>query len=128
MRLSRWTGGAELLQWVGLLTAALAWTGQLVVGFGASVANCSAGGAGWGLDVHAWQIVLMAVGASAALVAEGAAVTLFLHTRGTEESDPPPWGRRHFFASAAMVGNLIFLVAILLSGIGTLAHAPCTQS
>ena len=119
---------AEFLQWFGLLAAAVAWTGQLVVGFGVANAACSAGSARWGIAVHTWEIALMAAGASAALVAETAAVVLFLQTRGTEEDDPPPFGRRHFFASAALVGNALFLAAILLSGLGTLAHSPCTQS
>jgi hypothetical protein len=128
MRLARSTLLPEFLQWFGLLAAALAWTGQLVLGFGVTDAACSAGSARWGIDVHTWEIVLLVAGAGAAVVAEAAALVLFLDTRGTGEDDPPPWGRRHFFASAALVGNALFLTVILLSGLATLAHSPCTQS
>jgi hypothetical protein len=119
---------AEVLQWFGLLAAALAWTAQLVIGFGVGLAACSAGSTRWGIDVHAWELGLTIAGGLVALLAEAAAVTLFLEMRGTDEYDPPPWGRRHFFVVAAMVGNALFFVAILLNGVGTLAHAPCSQS
>ena len=128
MRWGRATGAAEFLQWFGLLGAALAWTGQLVVGYGVTQAACSAGGADWGLDVHAWEIGLTAAGAAAAVLAAGAALVVFLETRDVGEDDPPPAGRRHFFATAALVGNVLFLVAIILSGAGALAHSTCTQA
>jgi hypothetical protein len=119
---------AEFLQWFGLFAAALAWTAQLVIGFGVGIAACSAGSARWGIGVHTWEIALAAAGGTIALIAEAAAVTLFLETRGTDEYDPPPWGRRHFFVIAAMVGNALFFVAILLNLVGTLSHSPCSQS
>jgi hypothetical protein len=128
MRILRSTQVAELLQWFGLLAAALAWTGQLVVGFGVSLAACSAGSARWGIDVHTWELALTVAGAAIALLAEAAAVTLFLETRGTDEYDPPPWGRRHFLVVAAMLGNALFFLVILLTGVGTLSHSPCAQS
>ena len=52
----------------------------------------------------------------------------FLETRGTGEYGPPPWGRRHFLAMAAILGNFLFFVAILLNGVGTLTHSSCGQS
>jgi hypothetical protein len=119
---------AELLQWFGLLAAALAWTAQLVIGFGVGLAACSAGSARWGIDVHAWELGLTIAGGLVALLAEAASVALFLETRGRGEYDAPPRGRRHFFVVAAMVGNALFFVAILLNGVGTLSHPPCTQS
>jgi hypothetical protein len=128
MKALRSAWSAEFLQWFGLLAAALAWTGQLVIGFGVAVARCSAGSARWGIGVHTWEIALTAAGGTVALLAEAAAVTLFLETRGTDEYDAPPWGRRHFFVVAAMVGNALFFVAILLNGVGTLSHSSCVQS
>jgi hypothetical protein len=128
MRSARATGLPELLQWFGLLGAALAWTGQLVVGFGVTDAACSAGGADWGLDVHAWEIALTAAGVAAAVLAGAAALAVFLETRGVEEEGPPPAARRHFFAAAALVGNTVFLGAIVLTGVGALTHSPCAQA
>ncbi|MGZ4256540.1 MAG: hypothetical protein ACXVRE_02110 [Gaiellaceae bacterium] len=118
----------EVLQWFGLLAAGLAWTAQLVLGFGVSIAACSAGSAGWGLDVRTWAIVLTAAGATIALLAEAAAVTVFLDARDADEYGPPPWGRRHFLAVAAIVGNLLFFVAILLNGLAVFSHSTCVQS
>jgi hypothetical protein len=115
----------EVLQWVGLLGGALTWTAQLVIGYGVTVASCSRAGAGWRVDVHAWEIGLTATAAVLVLVSEGAAVAVYRETRGLDYSAAPPEGRRHFFASAALVGNLLFLVVVLLSGLGALALDQC---
>jgi hypothetical protein len=117
----------ELFQWYGLLGAAIAWTVQLVLGFGVTVARCGAGG-DFGLPVDTWEILLIVVAGTSALLGEAAAIAVFLATRALEHDDPPPDGRRHFFASAAVVGNVLFLMIILLSGLGIVAHSPCHQS
>ena len=119
---------AEILQWFGLFAAAIIWSAQLVVGFGLTVARCGAGGMQWGIDLDTWEIVLMIVGVVVALSAEAAALTVFLATRELEHDDPPPTGRQHFFASAAALGNVLFLMIILLSGIAVIVHTPCHQS
>lgn len=119
---------AEFLQWFGLFGAALVWTVQLVVGFGFAHARCSAAGTGWVIDLHTWEIVLTAAAAALALAAEAAAVSILLETRGAEDADEPPLGRRHFFAVAAALGNVLFLCVILMSGLGVLTHAPCRQA
>ena len=119
---------AEFLQWFGLLGAALTWTVQLVVGFGATLARCGAANAVLGVDVKAWEISLMAVGIALALLAEAAALTLLWQTRDVDYSDPPPEGRRHFFVVAAVLGNLLFIVIIVLSGTGAIVHEPCMPS
>jgi hypothetical protein len=118
----------EFLQWYGLLGAALVWAAQLVLAFGLTVARCGAGGS-FGLSLDSWEVVLMVVAVLLAVLAECAAVAVFLETRSVAHDGPPPGGRRHFFASAAMIGNLLFLMIILLSGIGIVAHSPvCHQS
>jgi hypothetical protein len=116
---------AEFLQWFGLLGAGLVWTAQLVIGFGVALARCSTADKRWGIDLDTWQITLMAVGVPVAVLAEAAAISVFLGTRNLHHEDPPPSGRWHFFSSAAMLGNALFLVAILLSGIGAVYHTPC---
>jgi hypothetical protein len=113
----------ELLQWVGLLGAGLVWAVQLVIGFGVVEAACSV--ALLGVDVRTWQIALTATAAALVLVAEASALTVFLATRPADHGDPAPTGRRHFFASAAVVGNVLFLCVVLLSGIGALSLSPC---
>ena len=125
MSAARQRKGVEFLQWFGLFGAALVWTAQLIVGFGVTVADCSVAGAGWNIDVDTWQIVLMAIGVSLAVVSEVAALLIFFETRALHHNDPPPWGRRHFFAAAAIWGNLLFIMIILLSGIGAIYNTPC---
>jgi hypothetical protein len=117
----------EILQWVGLLGAALVWSAQLVVGFGTTVADCAVGSRRFGLDLHTWEIALMAAAGVLVVIAEVAAISVLLETRHLDYSDPPPWGRRYFFALAAAVGNVLFLVIILLSGIASISNSECTQ-
>ena len=116
----------ELLQWFGLLGAALAWAGQLVVGYGVTVARCNPARLGLALDT--WEIVLTAIGGAIVLAAEAAAIAVFLETREAGHDGPPPAGRRHFFASAAVVGNVLFLAMILFSGLGAISNSGCGQA
>jgi len=117
--------GAEFLQWFGLIGAGVVWAAQLVIGFYLTQADCGPAGSGLHIDQDAWQIALMAVGVPLAVLAEVAAVSVFLETRTLEHDDPPPWGRRHFFVVAAILGNVLFIVAILMSGIGAIYNGPC---
>ena len=117
----------ELLQWYGLFGAALAWAGQHLVGFGAAYAQCTAASRHWGIDIVTWMIVMTVTGVLFATLAEAAAVTVLLETRGVEYDGAPPWGRRHFFAIAAALGNVLFLVGIILNAVGALAFTDCRQ-
>jgi hypothetical protein len=128
MRLPRSPFRPEVLQWIGLFGAAIGWTAQHVTGFGVTIAKCGAGGSGWNLDQTAWQVTLMVVALLLIVCAEAAAITVLVHTWGVDEDDAPPVGRQHFFAIAAATGNVLFFVAVLLSGIGTLVSTPCAQA
>lgn len=118
----------ELLQWYGLFGAGLAWAGQLIVGFGVATADCATASSRWGLHMVLWEIVLMVVGGTLAVLAEGAAIRVLLATSTRDYDDAPPDGRRHFFAVGAALGNVLFIVAILSSGIGAISNANCTQA
>jgi hypothetical protein len=119
---------AEFLQWFGFGGAALVWTAQHLIGFGTTVARCGAGGAQFGIDLHTWEIATFAAALVLVLAAEAAAAVTVVRTWGVEYDGPPPEGRRHFFALAALVGNLLFLVIILLSGLSILTLEPCRQA
>jgi hypothetical protein len=119
---------AELLQWYGLFGAALAWTAQHLIVFGVGYADCLAASRHWGLDVVTWTIVTTVVGGGLALVAEVASIRVLLATRAFEYHDAPPLGRQHFFAYAAALGNLLFIVGIVLNAIGALASTTCRPS
>jgi hypothetical protein len=118
----------ELLQWYGLFGAALAWAGGHVVNVGVGLANCTAASRHWGIDSVTWTIVVTVVGLSLALLAEAAAISVLLETRSADYDDSPPDGRRHFFALAAALGNILFIVAIVLSAVGALAFTDCRQA
>jgi hypothetical protein len=126
-RLARWPVRPELLQWVGLFGAAIGWTAQHITGFWVTVAKCAPGGNPT-LSQTTAQVTLIAIGEALILLAEAAAITVLLRTWGVDEDGAPPAGRQHFFAIAAAVGNVLFFVAVLLSGIGTLVTTPCQPS
>ena len=118
----------EILQWLGLLVGALVWAAQHVVGYGVTEAQCSPGGAHFGISNDLWQASLMAAAAAAIIGAEAAAVAVFLATRPTSyEAEPPP-SRIRFFAIAAMVANVLFLMIVLLNGVGSIVNIPCRQA
>jgi hypothetical protein len=127
-RLVHSDGGQEFLQWFGLLGAPLAWSVQLVVGFGVTDARCSPGSAPWGLALDTWEISLMVAAAAVILLAEFAAVSLYFATRGVHYDGPPPVARRHFFVTASSLGNILFLAIVLMSGLAAVYHTPCGQS
>jgi hypothetical protein len=128
----------SVVQWIGVVVAPLAWTGQHVVGYGVGQARCSVGGMNWGIGFDTWQLAIMAAAGLLVLVSEAAAVTVFLATRETNYGDGPPgegrWGgavpysRLHFFATAAMVANVLFFVVIFLDGLGSVFDSLCVQS
>ncbi len=128
----------SVVQWVGVVVAPLAWTGQHVVGYGVGEARCSVAGMAWGISYDTWQLAILAAAGLLVAVSEAAAVTVFLATRETNYGDGPPgegrwagavpYSRLHFFATAAMVANVLFLTMILLDGLGSAVGRLCAQS
>jgi hypothetical protein len=127
-----------IVQWIGVVVAPLAWTGQHVVGYGVGQARCSVAGMNWGVGFDTWQLATLAAAGLLVVISEAAAVTVFLATRETNYGDGPPgdgrWGgavpysRLHFFATAAMVANVLFLAVIFLDGLGSVFSSLCAQS
>jgi hypothetical protein len=127
-----------IVQWIGVVVAPLAWTAQHVVGYGVGQARCSVAGMRWGIGFDTWQLAILAAAGLLVVISEAAAVTVFLATRDTNYGDGPPgdgrWGgavpysRLHFFATAAMVANVLFLAVIFLDGLGSVFDSLCVQS
>ena len=127
----------SVVQWIGVVVAPLAWTGQHVVGYGVGQARGEAGANG-GIAYYTLQLAILAASVRLVRVSEAAAVAVFLATRETNYGDGPPgdgrWGgavpytRLHFFATAAMVANVLFLTVILLDGLGSVFATLCAQS
>ena len=133
------TRALGFLQWFGILAGALTWTAQHVVGYGVGEAACRAGGMHWHLAYDAAQWTLLSVACAVFLVAETSAALVFLATRDAGFGDGPPendglWevaarrGRMHFFATAALVSNVLFVAIPLLSGLGGIFSVLCRQS
>jgi hypothetical protein len=118
----------ELLQWFGLFGGALAWATQQVVGYGISDSGCGIAGRQWGLPVTTLQVLLGLTAGAITIAAWTAALLAFRETRTVEEDAPGPAGRIHFFAQAALLGNVLFLVIVVLNVAGTVYQLPCRQS
>ena len=111
------------LQWFGLFAAPLAWATQLVLGSFLSEAHCEA--SRWSSGWSSTEIALTAAAAAVAIAAEAAAATVYFELRRTPEDAPGPPGRQHLFAVGGLVGNVLFLVAILLSGLTVVSTTAC---
>jgi hypothetical protein len=118
----------SVLQWFGTLGAAAALAGQFLAGVGVSAAVCNPGSALWGIRFRPVELALGLAGVVIVLAAGTAALLVFRATRGIEEQDPPPEGRLHFFATAALASNVIFLMIIVLTTIVSIANTACRQS
>jgi hypothetical protein len=126
------------LQWVGLLLGAGVWSTAHLAGFGVTQAECGAAAGSFGISNDLWQGVIMGISIALLLVAEAAAVAVFAQTRGANFGDGPPGEGRfhgelpqtriHFFATAAIFANAIFLMIVLLDGAAVIVHGTCTQA
>lgn len=111
-----------LLLWTGLLAAPLAWTGQLVVGYGVEEADCSAGGSRWGLDTTTWELALTIAAGTIAAAGVAAALLTLSRVRGQE---PDPHGRIGFLAGGGVLVSAVFLALIVLGGTAAVYLEPC---
>lgn len=115
----------SVLQWLALVGAALVWAAQHVVGFGIGQARCGAANVHFGISYKTWEIALFACAAALLVLGEVAAAIVFARTREVDVEDPPPPGRLHFFAAAALVANLLFLLAVVLDGTASIVGSLC---
>ena len=117
-----------MLQWFGLLAGAAAWGVAHVFGFGLSETRCNSGSGGWDVALHGWEGALNGFAAAITLSAALAAGSVLVLTRGTSYEDDPPTGRIRFFALAALIANVLFLVMVVLYAVGSIANDPCRQA
>ena len=116
------------LQWFGLLGGGLTWWAEYLAGTGGSQARCNPGSERWGIPHDALQLGLMLFGVVVVGAALVASALVFRRTHDVEEQAAAPLGRIHFFAAAATAANLVFLIIILESGIGTIVNQMCHQA
>jgi hypothetical protein len=116
------------LQWFGFLGGGIVWAAEFLVGTGASQAVCNPASGRWGIPHDALQLGLMLFGSAVVLAAGAAAFVVWRETRDAGHEAAAPPGRLHLFASFALLGNLLFLVIILLTGIATIVDRTCQQA
>jgi hypothetical protein len=112
----------ETLQWIGLLAAPAAWTVQLVVGYGVTLAACDVPR---DISLVTWQIALTVVLGAVAIAGQVAAYAAW---RATRRGGSTAAGRIHFLADAALLSNTLFIVGILLAGITAAHFGECRQA
>lgn len=115
----------NMLQWAGLLAGGLAFAVAHVFGYGVSLAECSGR---WSIANDPVEATLLCIAAACAVAAGAASALVLRETRSTSYEDDPPLARIRFFAIAAAVANVIFLMILLLDLVGNLAAAVCRQA
>ena len=124
MRVDRASALTRATLWFALLGPPLAWTGQLIVGYGVEEADCGKAGEHWSLHVTAWEAALLGLCGAVGAAGLAAAVALW---RGSERQEPDPRGRIAFLAVSALLIDGLFLALIVLTGIGAIVLDPCDR-
>jgi hypothetical protein len=115
----------SVLQWIGVLVAPLVWALQHVVGYFIATAQCGDGRVTrLGISNTVWELALLGCAALAVVAAEAAAIAVFRATRGEDAEQ----SRLHFFATAAVVANVLFLAIILMDGFASGLEKACVGS
>ena len=115
-----------LLAAYGLLGGPFAWAAMHVTGYALTEAACSPINGGGGLRLDAWTIVVTAIAAALTVAAEVAAIVAWQRTRGAGGEDPA--ARIHFVAVMGLTFTPLFLLIILMSGLGVVVLPECHQS
>jgi hypothetical protein len=116
----------ELLQWWGLVAAPAAWMGQYVAGVFLAQGRCEA--THWSSGWAPAQVAITAAAAVVAVLGEAAALAVYRELRGVDHDAAGPAGRQQFFAIGGLIGNVLFLVAIVLTGAVVVGIQACRQS
>jgi hypothetical protein len=112
--------------WYGVIGAPTAWVLFVIGGVGSSQAACSVAGASWSVSNDAWAITLTLTAGAVAVGAELAALATYRATR--HPGNEPPASRVHFLSVIGILVSGLFLVLIVLAGVGAFFQPECVQS
>jgi hypothetical protein len=112
----------EILQWYALFAGPWLWATQHVLLFGLTNSHCSLPLSYWHVPVIWLNVLVTLVCGGAVLAAEAAAFVVYRETSQIGEYAPGPWGRLRFFAEAALLGNVLFIVIVVLDAAGAFYH------
>jgi hypothetical protein len=114
-----------VLQVYALLGAPLAWTSQLVVGYGLTEAACGPAGRAWDIPIDTWEAAISGLALVAA--AGGWAAAAVLHRAVTGGGIDDPNGRVRFLTTIGLVVGAIFVALILYTGTGVVVLEECRR-
>jgi hypothetical protein len=117
------SAGARLFALFAVLGAPLAWVAQLVLGYSFEEAACSPGDGNdvWGIGVRTLHAAIGVGALAVAVAALLAAVALRVDGRAEALEAPD----RGFLGSFGVVGGLLFVLTIVLTGVGSTVLATC---
>jgi hypothetical protein len=116
----------EILMWVSLFGAPVAWAASHVIGWGVSEARCETAGKQWAIAAHTWEGALLVVATALALVGLASSILVYREVKGVDKDADPPAGRLWILSISALTVSSLLVVVILLTHIGALALTPCT--
>lgn len=117
----------RMVLWGGVLGGALAWSGQLVVGYAIDEIACSPGSARsdiFGIPVATLIYILSALAGVATLIAMGVCIVAIRRARGSSEHRDE---RIFFMGVTGVTANLLFLAIIAFGAIAPLYLGSCGQ-
>ena len=113
------------LQVYALFGAPLAWTAQLVLGYGLTEAACGPSGRAWDIPVDTWEAVILVL--ALATAAGSWATAAVLHRAVTRGGIDDPRGRVKFLTTIGLVVGAIFVALILYTGTAVLSIEECRR-
>lgn len=114
-----------MLVWFGILGAPVAWTVQLWITSGLTLAACSAAGRHWDIPVDPLTTALTLLATLSAVLA-AASATVVLRATGDAGGEPPA-ARVHFLAVIGLTVSFLFGCLIVMTGLGIVFHDLCHQ-
>jgi hypothetical protein len=121
------TRRTEILLWLSLFGAPVAWAGSHFIGWGVSEANCEPVDRVWGVAFNTWEIVLLALAVALAVAGLVAATITYNAVKGVDKDSPGPAGRLWLLSISSIVTSSLLLVIILLTHVGALILGHCQQ-
>jgi heme/copper-type cytochrome/quinol oxidase subunit 2 len=119
------TRRTQILMWVSLFAAPVAWVASHVVGWNVSEARCDVTGQQWGIAIHTWEIVLLTLAVALALVGLISSWLVYRQVKDVDYDADPPAGRLQLLSISGLVVSFLLLVAIILTHTAALNLTPC---
>jgi heme/copper-type cytochrome/quinol oxidase subunit 2 len=117
----------EILMWLGLFGAPVAWAASHVIGWAVSEADCEPVDRKWALSFDTWVAVLGGIAVLLAIAGLVGAALTYRAVKGTDNDADPPAGRLWLLSVAGLILTPLLLVLILLTGSGALLLSHCHQ-